>query len=134
MLTEDFKRINFSRLLILVIFIWGTTLDKLVTMATNQRPISQICEIPNFANAHLGKVTKFQGYGLFRFGVLSNLLAWRWKHPPPPPPSMNRVKVAILLDKSSLERKNFVKTHNAWPFRIWHGRRGVQTTLCNLPW
>ena len=28
---------------------------------------------------------KIQGDGLFRFWVLSNLLAWRWKtHPPPP--------------------------------------------------
>ena len=47
--------------------------------------------IPNFANEYLGKVTKFQGYGLFRFGVLSNLLAWRWKTPPSP--GMNRVKI-----------------------------------------
>ena len=49
-------------------------------MAT-MKDVSLICEIPNFANAYLGKVTKFQGYGLFRFGVLSNLLAWRWKPP-----------------------------------------------------
>ena len=44
-------------------------------MATRKR-LSLICEIPNFANAYVGKVTKFQGYRLFRFGVLSNLLAW----------------------------------------------------------
>ena len=36
----------------------------------------------------MGKVTKFQGHGLFRFGVLSNLLAWRWN----PPQYKNRVK------------------------------------------
>ena len=60
-----------------------TTLDKLVTMAKRKR-LSLICEIPNFANAYLVKVTKFQGYSLFRFGVLSNLLAWRWKTPSSP--------------------------------------------------
>ena len=52
-------------------------------MATRKR-LSLICEIPNFANACLGKVTKFQGHSLLRFGVLSNLLAWRWKTPPCP--------------------------------------------------
>ena len=52
-------------------------------MATGKR-LSLIYEIPNFAIAYLVKVTKFQGYSLFRFGVLSNLLAWRWKTPPPP--------------------------------------------------
>ena len=57
-------------------------------MATT-KGISLICETPNFAGAYLGKVTKFQGYGLSRFGVLSNLLAWRWKTPPS---GMNRVK------------------------------------------
>ena len=61
-------------------------------MATKKR-LSLICEIPNFANAYLGKATKFQGYSLFRFGVLSNLLAWRWKTPPP---GMNRVNKSIL--------------------------------------
>ena len=35
------------------------------------KPISLIYEIQNFANAYLGKVTEFQGNGLFRFGVLS---------------------------------------------------------------
>ena len=50
-------------------------------MATRER-LSLICEVPNFANAYLGKVTKFQGYSLFHFGVLSNILAWRWKTPP----------------------------------------------------
>ena len=52
------------------------------TMART-KGLSLICEIPNFADAYLGKVTKFQGYGLFRFGVLSNLL--RWKTTPLPP-------------------------------------------------
>ena len=47
-------------------------------MATTKDP-SLICEIPNFANAYLGKVTHFQRYGLFRFGVLCNLLIWRRK-------------------------------------------------------
>ena len=50
---------------------------KLVTMATTKR-LSLIYEIQNFANAYLGKVTKFQGNGLFCFGVLSHLLGWRW--------------------------------------------------------
>ena len=27
------------------------------------------------------KVNKFQGNGLFRFGVLSHLLGWKWKTP-----------------------------------------------------
>ena len=53
-------------------------------MAIRKR-LSLISEILNFANAYLGKVTKFQGYSLFRFGVLSNLLAWRWKTSPSPP-------------------------------------------------
>ena len=63
-----------------------TTLGKLVAMATKKR-LSLTYELENFANTYLEKGTKFQGDGLFRFGVLSNLLAWRWK-----PPSMNRVK------------------------------------------
>ena len=57
-----------------------TTLGKLVAMATKKR-LSLIYELENFANTYLGKVTKFQGDGLFRFEVLSNLLAWRWKPP-----------------------------------------------------
>ena len=44
-------------------------------MATTKR-LSLIYEIQNFANTYLGKVTKFQGNGLFRFGVLSHLLGW----------------------------------------------------------
>ena len=59
-------------------------------MATT-KGLSLICEISNLANAYLGKVAKFQGYGLFRFGVLSTLLAWRWKTTPPP--GMNRVNM-----------------------------------------
>ena len=55
-------------------------------MATKKR-LSLIYELDNFANTYFGKVTKFQVDGLFRFGVLSNLLAWRWK----PPPGANRV-------------------------------------------
>ena len=58
-----------------------TTLGKLVVMATKKR-LSLIYELESFANIYLGKVTKFQVDGLFRFGVLRNLLAWRWKTPP----------------------------------------------------
>ena len=71
-----------------------TTLRKLVAMATKKR-LSLIYELENFANIYLRKVTKFQGDGLFRFGVLSNLLAWRWKTPPLP--GMNRVKGSVLM-------------------------------------
>ena len=39
------------------------TLNKLVTMVTT-KDLSLICDILNFANAYLGKVTQFQGYGL----------------------------------------------------------------------
>ena len=66
-------------------------------MATRKR-LSLICELPNFANAYLGKVTKFQGYSLLRSGVLSNLQAWRWKTPPLP--GMNRVKNSTNLMSS----------------------------------
>ena len=55
-------------------------------MATKKR-LSLIYELENFANTYLGKVTKFQVDGLFRFWVLSSLLAWRWK------PRMNRVNI-----------------------------------------
>ena len=58
-----------------------TALDKLVAMATKKR-LPLIYELENFANTYLGKVTKFQGDGFFRFGVTSNLLAWRCKTPP----------------------------------------------------
>ena len=73
------------RLLILA----KTTLGKLVAMATKKR-LSLTYELENFVNTYLGKVTKFQVDGWFCFGVLSNLLAWRWKTPPPP--RANRVK------------------------------------------
>ena len=63
-------------------------------MATRKR-LSLICEIPNFSNAYLGKFTKFQGYSLFRFGVLSNLHAGRWKTLPPP--GMNRVNILSVF-------------------------------------
>ena len=33
----------------------------------------------NFYRLCLGKVTKFQGNDVFRFGALSHLLGWRWK-------------------------------------------------------
>ena len=66
-------------------------------MATWKR-LSLICELPSFANAYLGKVTKFQGYSLLRSGVLSNLQAWRWKTPPLP--GMNRVKNSTNLVSS----------------------------------
>ena len=56
------------------------TVGKLVAMAT-KKGLSLIYVLENFANTHLGKVTKFQVGGLFRFGVLSSLLAWRWKTP-----------------------------------------------------
>ena len=58
-------------------------------MAT-RKGLSLIYELENFANTFLGKGTKFEGDGLFRFGVLSNLLAWGWK-----PPGMNRVKIRV---------------------------------------
>ena len=50
-------------------------------MATKKR-LSLIYEIGNFVNTYLGKVSKFQDNGLFRFGVLSHLLGPRWKTPP----------------------------------------------------
>ena len=52
--------------------------------ANNERFDFEDCEIPNFANVYLGKVTQFQGYGLFRFGVLCNLLIGGGKHNLPP--------------------------------------------------
>ena len=62
-------------------------------MATKKR-LSLIYKIENFSITLLGKVTKFQGNGLLRFGVLSHLLARGGKHPPPPPPPRAyRVKV-----------------------------------------
>ena len=66
----------------------------MVTMAT-RKCLSLICEVPNFANAYLGKVTKFQGYSSFRFGVLSIRLGGG-KHPPS---DMNRVKGNVLYVK-----------------------------------
>ena len=65
-------------------------------MAT-KKCLSPSYELENFANTYLGKVTTFQVDGLFRFGVLSNLLAWRWKTPPPP--GANRVKSGSLVKK-----------------------------------
>ena len=53
-------------------------------MATTKH-LSLIYEIQNFANTYLGKVTKFQGNGLFGFGVLNHLLGYMWNPPPPPP-------------------------------------------------
>ena len=49
-------------------------------MATKKRQsVSYV--IQHFANTYSGKVTKFQGNGLFCIGVLSHLLGWRWKTP-----------------------------------------------------
>ena len=76
-------------------------------MATT-KDLSLICEIPNFADAYLGKGTKFQGYSLFRFGVLSNLLAWRWKTPPL---GMNRVKIKVLPLKPFSKCLDIMITH-----------------------
>ena len=50
-------------------------------MATT-KGLSLICEIQNFGNTYFGKATKFQSYGFLHFGVLSNLLVWRWERPP----------------------------------------------------
>ena len=50
---------------------------QLVNMAIT-KGLLPICEIHNFANTYLAKVNTFQDYGLFCFGVLSNLLSWRW--------------------------------------------------------
>ena len=47
------------------------TLGKLVTMAT-RKLLFLIYKIENFANSQFWKVTKFQGAGLFRCGVLSS--------------------------------------------------------------
>ena len=70
-----------------------TTLDQLVTMTTKKR-LSLIYEIENFADTYLEKVTKLQGDGLLRFGVLSHLLGWRWKTLPLLPPlGAYRVKI-----------------------------------------
>ena len=57
-------------------------------MATKKR-LSLIYELENFANTYLGKVTKFQVGGLFRFGVLSNLLEVENT----PSPRANRVDI-----------------------------------------
>ena len=54
-------------------------------MATTKH-LSLIYKIQTFADTYLGKVTKFQGNDLFRFGGLSHLLGCRWNPPPPPPP------------------------------------------------
>ena len=43
----------------------------------NKETSTLIYEIQNFANTYLGKVSKFQGNGLFSFGVLSHSLDWR---------------------------------------------------------
>ena len=87
-----------------IYWFWSwTTLDKLVTMATT-KGLSLICKIPNFANAYLGKVTKFQGYGLFRSGVLSNLQVWRWKTPPPL--GMNMVKHNAVTKETTSKHKS----------------------------
>ena len=69
-------------------------------MAT-KKCLSLAYEIQNFDNTYLGKVTKFQGNGLFRFGVLSHLLGWRWKHPLPQP-----VFIGLMVGKNKMPRKD----------------------------
>ena len=76
-------------------------------MAT-RKGLSLIFEIQNFANSYLGKVTKFQGHGLCRFGVLSNLLGWRWKTPPP---GTNRVNGANYGEKLGMQ-SSLTRTKN----------------------
>ena len=49
-----------------------------VTMATMKR-LSMIWKFENLANNYLGKVTKFQGNGFCRFGVLRHLISFTWK-------------------------------------------------------
>ena len=54
------NRFNFQLLLlILFIFNWRTTLDRLATMAT-RKDLSLIYEIQNFANTYLGKSPSFK--------------------------------------------------------------------------
>ena len=61
--TENVTRLN-----------WRATLYNLFTMATKKGLNSKFCWYV-FRKSH-----KFQGIGLFRFGVLSHLLlGWRWK-------------------------------------------------------
>ena len=102
-------------------------------MATLKRP-SLICKIPNFSNAYLGQVTKFQGYSLFRFEVLSNLLAWRWKTPPPPP-VMNTVKVNP--NTFGLKCKNLPKCTkfcSTCKLEIAVKNFGLLTKICLVHW
>ena len=79
-------------------------------MATKKR-LSLIYELENFANTYLGKVTKFQGDGLFRFGVLNNLLSWRWKTPPP---GVNRVKIPKLSDVERESCEGLLTKKECW--------------------
>ena len=50
-------------------------------MATQKR-VCLIHELGNFAHTWFRKVTKSQGDGLSRFGILSHLVGWKWKAPP----------------------------------------------------
>ena len=50
-------------------FIGVSTLNKTVTRATTKR-LSMICVSENLANTYLLDVTKLQGNGICRFGVL----------------------------------------------------------------
>ena len=79
-------------------------------MATTKR-LCLIYEIQNFANTYLGKVTKLQGNGLFRFGVLSHLLGWRWKTPP------------VLIGLSLLE-----------VYRQWHSFESFELFESSINW
>ena len=60
----------------------------------SRKGLSLICEIPNFANAYLGKFTHVSGLWLVLFWR-SEQFCWPGggKHPPP---GMNRVKSSVL--------------------------------------
>ena len=61
------------------------TLGKLVAMATKKH-LSLIYELEDFANTYLGKVTKFQGDGLFPFLSSEQFTGLEVENNPPPPP------------------------------------------------
>ena len=73
------------RLLILLILTSEPLLTNWLSLET-RKSLSLIYEIQNFANTCLEKVSKFQGNGMFHFGILSHLLVGGGT------PSMNRVK------------------------------------------
>ena len=83
-------------------------------MATKKR-LSLIYELKSFANTYLGKVTKFQGDGLFRFGAIYWPGGGKFI---PPLPGMNRVKLrtkrklALTFSWVGLTKRNKVKSHS----------------------